>query len=81
VKTCQAKGQSVAHAHIRWISPFPKNLGDILKRYEKVLIPELNTGQLRLLIRNEFLVDAKGFNKIKGKPFTVGELVEAIESV
>jgi len=81
VKTCQANGKSVAHAHLRWINPFPKNLGDLLKKYDNVLIPELNTGQLRLLIRNEFLVDAKGFNKIKGKPFAVSELVEAIEAI
>ncbi|QEG23705.1 2-oxoacid:acceptor oxidoreductase subunit alpha [Mariniblastus fucicola] len=81
VKTCQANGKSVAHAHLRWINPFPKNLGEILKRYDNVLIPELNTGQLRLLIRNEFMVDAKGFNKIKGKPFAVSELVEAIEAI
>jgi 2-oxoglutarate ferredoxin oxidoreductase subunit alpha len=81
VKTCQANGKSVAHAHLRWINPFPKNLGEILKRYDNVLIPELNTGQLRLLIRNEFLIDAKGFNKIKGKPFAVSELIEAIEAI
>ena len=81
VKTCQANGKSVAHAHLRWINPFPKNLGDVLKRYDNVLIPELNTGQLRLLIRDQFLVDAKGFNKIKGKPFSVTELVEAIEAI
>ena len=81
VKTALADGKSVGHAHLRWINPFPKNLGEILKRYDKVLIPELNTGQLRLLIRNEFLIDAKGFNKIKGKPFTVGELLQAIDSV
>ncbi len=56
----QAKGGSVAHAHLRHLNPFPGNLGDVLKRYEKVLIPELNLGQLRLLIRGQFLVDAVG---------------------
>ena len=81
VKTCIANGKSVAHAHLRWINPFPKNLGEILKRYDNVLIPELNSGQLRLIIRNEYLIDAKGFNKIKGKPFAVSELVEAIEAI
>jgi 2-oxoglutarate ferredoxin oxidoreductase subunit alpha len=81
VKTCQQQGRSVAHAHLRWINPFPKNLGEVLKRYDKVLIPELNTGQLRLLIRSQFLVDAIGFNKIKGKPFAVSELVEAISAL
>ena len=80
-KTCQANGKSVAHAHLRWINPFPKNLAEILKRYDNVLIPELNSGQLRMMIRNEFLIDAKGFNKIKGKPFAVSELVEAIEAI
>ena len=80
-KTCQENGKSVAHAHLRWLNPFPKNLAEVLKRYDNVLIPELNSGQLRLMIRNQFLVDAKGFNKIKGKPFAVSELVEAIEAI
>ena len=79
-KACQENGKSVAHAHLRWINPFPGNLGEVLKRYDNVLIPELNSGQLRLIIRNEFLVDAKGFNKVKGKPFSVTELIEAIEA-
>ena len=75
VNRCQAEGLSVAHAHLRWLNPFPSNLGEILKSYKKVLIPELNRGQLRALIRSEFLVDAIGYNKVKGKPFTVTELV------
>ena len=79
VQTCQSQGKSVAHAHLRYMNPFPKNLGDILKKYKKVLIPELNTGQLSLLIRGKFLVDAKGYNKIQGKPFLVHELVEQID--
>jgi 2-oxoglutarate ferredoxin oxidoreductase subunit alpha len=78
VQQCLAAGKSVAHAHLRYLNPFPKNLGDIVKRFKKVLIPELNTGQLRLLIRSEFLVDAKGFNKVQGKPFLVRELIERI---
>ncbi len=73
-----AAGKSVAHAHLRYMNPFPKNLGEIIKRYKKFLIPELNAGQLRLLIRSEFLVDAKGFNKVQGKPFLVHELVQRI---
>jgi len=81
VKACQEKGQSVAHAHMRWLNPFPANTREILSRYDKVLVPELNCGQLSLLIRNEFMVDAKGFNKIKGKPFAVSELIEAIEAI
>ncbi len=79
VHTCNAHGKSVAHAHLRYMNPFPRNLGDIVKRYEKVLIPELNNGQLRMLIRANFLVDAQGFNKIQGKPFLVSELVQKIE--
>ncbi len=79
VHTCQADGIKVAHAHCRWLNPFPKNLGDVLKQYDRVLIPELNTGQLRLLIRHLFLVDAIGLNKIQGKPFHVSEIVEKIK--
>ena len=81
VQNAIASGKSVAHAHLRYMNPFPRNLGEILKRYEKVLIPELNTGQLRLLIRSYFLVDAQGFNKIAGKPFLVTELVEKINQI
>ena len=76
-----ADGKSVAHAHIRYLNPFPNNLGDILSQYEQVLVPELNMGQLRLLLRNEFLVDAKGLNKIKGKPFLVSEISEKIDAM
>ena len=71
-------GGSVAHCHLRYLNPFPRNLGEILGRYEKVLVPELNRGQLRLLLRGEFLVDAIGLNKVKGKPFTVAEVVDKI---
>ncbi|RIK76234.1 MAG: 2-oxoglutarate ferredoxin oxidoreductase subunit alpha [Planctomycetota bacterium] len=70
-----AQGKSVAHAHLRYLNPMPANLGDLLTRYDHVLIPELNKGQLRLLIRGTYLVDAKGFNKVQGKPFTVSELM------
>ena len=78
VQQAQSAGLSVAHAHLRYLNPFPSNLGEILARYKKVLIPELNMGQLRMLVRSRYLVDAIGFNKIKGKPFTVTELVEKI---
>ncbi len=81
VHNCVEQGKSVAHAHLRYMNPFPKNLGEIVKRYEKVLIPELNTGQLRLLIRAKFLVDAQGYNKIQGKPFLVHELVGKIDEM
>jgi 2-oxoglutarate ferredoxin oxidoreductase subunit alpha len=79
VQNCIAEGKSVAHAHLRYMNPFPRNLGDIVTQYEKVLIPELNTGQLSLLIRAKFLVDAVGFNKIQGKPFLVNEVVRKID--
>lgn len=75
----QAQGKSVAHAHLRYVRPFPKNLGDIIKNYETVLIPELNNGQLIRIIRDIYFVDAKGYNKIKGVPITKGELIEEIE--
>ena len=76
-----AAGKSVAHAHLRYMNPFPRNLGDIVKKYRKVLIPELNSGQLRLLIRGNFLVDAVGFNKVQGKPFLVSEVVRKIDEI
>ena len=75
------KGRKVAHAHVRYLNPFPRNLGRLLTQYKQVLIPELNMGQLRLLIRAKYQIDAKGHNKIQGKPFLVGELVQAIEGV
>jgi 2-oxoglutarate ferredoxin oxidoreductase subunit alpha len=81
VHQAQAAGQSVAHAHLRYMNPFPRNLGDLLKRYEKVLIPELNTGQLRMLVRAKYLVDAVGLNKIAGKPFFVHEIVDEINKL
>lgn len=74
-----AEGYSVAHAHLRYLRPFPRNLGDILKRYKTVLIPEINNGQLIKIIRDQYLVDAKGYNKIMGVPITKAELIEAIK--
>lgn len=74
-----AQGESVAHAHLRYVRPFPKNLGEIIKGFEKVLIPEINNGQLIKIIRDVYFVDAKGYNKIMGVPITKGELVEEIK--
>ncbi len=74
----QAQGKQVAHAHLRYIRPFPRNLGEMLKNYKKVLIPEINNGQLIKIIRDKYLVDAIGYNKIKGVPITRTELVTAI---
>jgi 2-oxoglutarate ferredoxin oxidoreductase subunit alpha len=81
VETCQKRGRSVAHAHLRYMNPFPRNLGDLLKRYKKVLVPELNVGQLAYILRANFLVDVQGLNKIKGKPFLVSELVTRMEAM
>jgi 2-oxoglutarate/2-oxoacid ferredoxin oxidoreductase subunit alpha len=78
VAELQAEGHAVSHAHLRYLRPFPKNLGELLRNFETVLIPEINNGQLIKIIRDEFFVDAKGYNKIKGTPITKGELVEAI---
>lgn len=74
----QSKGHTVAHAHLRHLRPFPKNLGDILKSYKKVLVPEINNGQLVKIIRDQFMVDAIPYNKIKGVPITKGELATTI---
>ncbi len=74
-------GGDVAHCHLRYLHPFPKNLGEVLWRYEKILVPELNLGQLRMLLRAEFLVDAVGHNKVQGRPFHVTELVEKIQQL
>ena len=71
-------GGKVATLHLRHLNPMPQNLGEILSRYEKILIPELNTGQLRKVIRAEFLVDAKGLNKVAGEPFKISEITEKI---
>lgn len=79
VSELRNEGIDVAHAHLRYLNPFPKNLGELLKRYKKVLIPEMNNGQLVKVIRAEFLIDAKGLNKIKGLPFTTAEIKKAIK--
>ena len=81
VKTCNADGMDVGHVHLRWINPFPRNLEAIIRQFDRVIVPELNTGQLRSLLRQRFLVDAKGINKIKGKPFHVNEIVEGIKAL
>lgn len=76
----QQNGKAVSHAHLRYLRPFPKNLGDILHNFETVLIPEINNGQLIKIIRDTYFVDAKGIHKIMGMPFMKGELVSAIQS-
>jgi len=78
VKEAIAEGYDVSHAHVRYLNPFPKNLGEVLKNYDKVLIPEINNGQLIKIIRDKYLIDAQGLNKIKGMPFTSIEIKEKI---
>jgi 2-oxoglutarate ferredoxin oxidoreductase subunit alpha len=77
----QADGRSVAHAHLRHLNPFPTNTGEIVRRYDKVVIPEMNLGQLALLIRGRFLVDAISYNRVTGLPFKAEELAGVIEDV
>lgn len=73
-----AEGHDVSHAHVKYLNPFPKNLGEVLKNFDKVLIPEMNNGQLIKVIRDTYFVDAKGLNKIKGMPFTSAEIKNKI---
>ena len=74
----QAEGHAVSHAHIRYVRPFPKNLGDLMQQFDKVLIPEINNGQLIKIIRDQYLIDAQGYHKIMGVPITKQELVDVI---
>jgi 2-oxoglutarate/2-oxoacid ferredoxin oxidoreductase subunit alpha len=77
----QMEGHAVSHVHLRYIRPFPKNLGDILKNFDHVLIPEINNGQLVKIIRDVYFVDAKPYNKIMGIPITKGELIDEIRKM
>jgi 2-oxoglutarate ferredoxin oxidoreductase subunit alpha len=81
VRRARNGGSKVAHAHLRWLNPFPANLGDVLKSYDRVLIPEMNLGQLLQLVRAKYLVDAVGYNRVTGKPFKAGEIHDAIEAL
>jgi 2-oxoglutarate ferredoxin oxidoreductase subunit alpha len=78
VRRVRHDGGKVAHAHLHHLNPFPRNTGDVVRRYEKVLMPEMNLGQLLKLVRAEFLVDAVGYNRVRGVPFKAAELAEAI---
>ncbi|MBL4716613.1 MAG: 2-oxoglutarate ferredoxin oxidoreductase subunit alpha, partial [Bacteroidia bacterium] len=78
VKQALDEGYEVSHTQIRYLNPFPKNLETLLKGFEKVIIPEINNGQLVKIIRDKFLIDAKGFNKIQGLPFSAKEINEKI---
>jgi 2-oxoglutarate ferredoxin oxidoreductase subunit alpha len=81
VQELQEAGQEISHAHLRYIRPFPKNLGTILRNFEQVLIPEINNGQLIKIIRDQYLVDAKGYNKIMGVPITKTELLAKLKEM
>jgi len=81
VKAERAKGRKLGHLHLRYLNPLPANLGDILKRYRKVLVPELNMGQLLWVLRAKYLVDAVGLNKIQGRPFKQNELEQKIDEM
>jgi len=78
VRRIRAAGGAVAHAHLRHLNPFPANTGEVLRGYEKVLVPEMNLGQLLQLVRAEFLVDAVGYNRVRGVPLRAAEVAEAI---
>jgi 2-oxoglutarate ferredoxin oxidoreductase subunit alpha len=77
----RGNGKQMAHAHLRHVNPFPRNTGDVLRRYEKVLIPEMNLGQLLQLVRSQFLVDAIGYNRVRGFPLRAQEVAEAAEAL
>jgi 2-oxoglutarate ferredoxin oxidoreductase subunit alpha len=77
----QRQGYSVSHAHLRYVRPFPKNLGNIIKNFKQVLVPEINNGQLIKILRDQYLVDAKGYNKIMGIPITKTELITEIKRI
>jgi 2-oxoglutarate ferredoxin oxidoreductase subunit alpha len=79
VRRARARGLDVSHVHIRHIWPLPKNLGVLLKGFEHILVPEMNTGQLKTLLRDQFLVDARPLNKVSGQPFRIAEIEAAIE--
>jgi len=81
VRRVRTAGHSVAQAHLRHLNPFPSNLGDVLRRYDKVLLPEINLGQLALLLRGRFLVDVISYNRVRGLPFQAAELAGVIEEV
>ena len=79
VDTMRARGKAVSSIHLRYLNPFPRNLGEVLQRFEQVLVAELNLGQLRTLLRARYLVDAHGLNKVQGKPFKVSEITAAVD--
>lgn len=80
VKASRAEGLDVSHVHIRYLNPFPANLGDLLSGYDRILVPEMNAGQLKTMLRDTFLIDAKPLNKVSGQPFKIQEIRDAIHA-
>jgi 2-oxoglutarate ferredoxin oxidoreductase subunit alpha len=81
VARVQRRGGLVAHAHFRSLHPLPRNTGEVLRRYRRVLVPELNEGQLLMLLRANFLTDAVGLHKVQGRPFLIGEIETRIDEL
>jgi 2-oxoglutarate ferredoxin oxidoreductase subunit alpha len=81
MKPMREKGHRIGHVHLRYLNPLPRNLGEVLKRYKKVLVPEMNMGQLSMILRAKFLVDAESYGKIQGKPFKQSEIEAKIEEL
>jgi 2-oxoglutarate ferredoxin oxidoreductase subunit alpha len=75
------QGYKVSHAHIRYLNPFPKNLGQLMSRFKKVVVPELNNGQLVKILRDKYFIDAIPYNKIQGQPFMTHEVVERMKEI
>jgi 2-oxoglutarate ferredoxin oxidoreductase subunit alpha len=81
VDNLQAKGRSISSIHLRHLNPFPRNLGEIVSRFEKIVVPEMNMGQLAMLMRAKYLLDIVSFPKVQGKPFKISELVKRFEEL
>jgi 2-oxoglutarate ferredoxin oxidoreductase subunit alpha len=81
VREQRERGRRIGHVHLRHLNPMPRNLGEVMKRYRKVLVPEMNLGQLAFVLRGRYLVDAIAYTKVQGKPFKVGEVVAKIDEV
>ena len=81
VRELIGEGMSVSHAHIKYLNPFPKNLGELINGFDTVIVPEINSGQLVKLIRDRYMIPAQGINKVKGRPFFVDELKDGIRDI
>jgi 2-oxoglutarate ferredoxin oxidoreductase subunit alpha len=81
VDELRGQGKRVSHVHLRYLNPLPPDLGDILTGFKKVLVPEMNMGQLRMILRSTYLVDAIGLNKVQGQPFKVAEILDGVRRV